>query len=194
MSENEKTDDGGREWTQINVRLDPDTKTEWKESTGQGPEYEYRNVSQLVRRAVSKELRRRDTADTGGQADVAPVLDDEVLPALKRIESRLEELDARVQAVERDVEAESPEYDLQRVVLQLLPSYPANEIPTEGGRVRDDVRAEVMESTATAETVARRIGADEGDVRDALDAQAEATGHVRRQDVEGQTRYWKRGK
>lgn len=190
-----ETDDSGNEWTQLNVRLDPKTKAEWKESTGQGPEYEYRNVSQLVRQAVTAELRGRDTVDTGGHGtDVAPILDDEVLPTLKRIESRLEELDARVRAVERDAETEGPEYDLQRVVLQLLPSYPANEITIEGGRIRDEIRVEVLESTTTAEALAQRIGADAGDVRDALDTQAEATAHVRRQHVEGDERYWKRGK
>lgn len=195
MSENEKTDDDARAWKQINVRLPDDQKNRWFDATGQGPGNEYSNVSQLVRTAVEKELQGRETANTGGHGTgVAPILDDEVLPALKRIESRLEELDARVRAVERDAETEGPEYDLQRVVLQLLPSYPSNEIVTEGGRIRDEIRVEVLESTVTAETLAKQIGADESDVRDALDTQAEATAHVRRQDVEGDERYWKRGK
>jgi len=142
---------------QVNIRVEQWRYDEWSEHVGRDPGDEYETMSQLIRRAVGREI-----ADDGGrvpettavQADMSVVTDD-VLPALERIESELGRLDDRLSAVERERTAENRSgADLERIILELLPS---------------ESELEGLDGAKSVTDLAKMTGTSPDDVKDVLD-------------------------
>jgi len=149
-----------KNWRNVTVRVEQWRYEQWDEHVGREPGDDYESMSQLVRRAVDREVSDDNTGSvadesTTVEADMSPITDD-VLPALERIESRLDGLDDRLSAVEREHTAESRSGpDLERIVLELLPS----ESDMDG-----------LSDAKTVTDLAKMTGASPNDIRVALDS------------------------
>jgi predicted transcriptional regulator len=76
----------------------PETKGEWKDAVEDSTEYS--SLSDLVRRAVTKELSETESPQPAGEASVDSGTLEELTDGLKRIESKIEDIDSRVSSIE----------------------------------------------------------------------------------------------
>jgi hypothetical protein len=137
------------ETTTVALRVPESVKSEWERATETDPAYD--SLSHLVRLAVEREL--SDAAEGAGSAETGA--DAAVLASLRRLERGVADLQRELDAQAEERRAAAL-VDLERVALEVLSS----------------------EESLTAETVAQRIGADTGAVREALARLAETTATV----------------
>lgn len=158
MSEQDDADDAEMAWKHVNVRVRQHRYNEWTEHVGDGPG-KFGSISELIRFAVEKHTNDEgpDRRARGERSDVdlSPVTD-EVLPALNRIERRIDEIDTTVDAVAREEQADTGELDLERIIYELLP-------------VRDEVGGE-LEEAMTIPDLCSATGASPDDIREAIDS------------------------
>jgi hypothetical protein len=146
------------ERTQVNIRVDPETKEKWDQATGREPGKKYQSITELITQAVKKDL--SDEADSD-DSDAGPVeidadlsvIEDDLLPAMARIENRFDDLETRLKTVEREITA-GPDIDLERTVAEILP--PESELDGTAGAM-------------TVTDIAKTIGADRRRVRAAIE-------------------------
>jgi len=171
------------EKTTVAFRVDESVKQEW-EDAADSPEYD--SLSHLIRLSVQKEIADTETAHTEAQTKVEVAEDSEVLQSLNRIERVVEDVQDEVEAVGRESRA-GELYDLEQVLLEVLPTAPESYHPGEGES------ANIEDANATPHDIAGKIGADTSDVSDALERLEENTAQVRdttSRDT-GETYYWR---
>lgn len=171
------------EKTTVAFRVDESVKQEW-EDAADSPEYD--SLSHLIRLSVQKEIADTETAHTEAQTGVKVAEDSEVLQSLNRIERVVEDVQDEVEATGRENRADEL-YDLEQVLLEVLPTAPESYHPGEGDS------SGIEDANTTPHGVAGRIGADTSDVSDALERLAENTAQVRdatRQDTD-EIYYWR---
>ena len=147
------------QWKQVNVRVKQHRYRNWTEHVGREPGNEYRSISELIRHSVEKELhgdhtRLSNDTDATIEADMSAITDD-VMPALRKIKQQLTDIDSRLNAVERNETADTSGIDLERIVLELLPTQSE------------------LDGTSDAMTVAelsKATGASPDNIRDTLDS------------------------
>lgn len=166
------------EKTTVAFRIDESRKSEW-EIAAEGPEYD--SLSHLIRLAVEREIAESGTASRNAPADTEGTVDQEVLESLSQIERVTEEIQEELKAVGREEQA-GRYYDLEQVLLEILPSAPSSYVPSSP---EDPDPPEVGQ---TPRDIAGKIGADTSDVEEALDSLDEKVGQV--QSMAGH--YWRR--
>jgi len=169
------------EKTTVAFRVDESVKKDWEEAA-EDPEYD--SLSHLIRLSVQKEI--TDTVGhTGPQTAPEETGNGEVLQYLNRIERVTEDVQDEVKALGRESRAEEL-YDLEQVLLELLPETPESYHPQE------DEQSPIEDANPTPHDIAGRIGADTSDVSDALERLANNTGQVRSvaSNASGDTYYW----
>jgi len=82
----------------VSVMVASETKGEWKDAVEDSTEYS--SLSDLVRRAVTKELSETESPQPAGEASVDSGTLEELTDGLKRIESKIEDIDNRVSSIE----------------------------------------------------------------------------------------------
>ena len=148
------------------------------------------SISHLIRLSVERQMQGKynQPEAPSGNSDAAE--SGEVLTVLRKIQTGVEDLEERLDAIEEVNEAEA-NFDLQKAIWELLPEEPNavvdNEIPL----------PEKPENTSaiTAEELAGKLGAEQTVVRDTLDELVESTGQVQRSDVNHNGRhYWRKSR
>ena len=170
------------ERTTVAVKVSQETKDEWEEYAEENPEVE--NLSQLIRFSVRREMQgSHDTENATESPQMEKVGENmsQLLEGFGDVEDRLAGLESQVSAVEREVQAEGPGYDLQQAVFQHLPS--AKEAPD---------NAEYCEWAATPEDLAEKVAGNVKDVKAALDTLTETTAQVQGVVGEPGSFYYKR--
>lgn len=156
------------EKTTVAFRIGESVKEEWEEAA-EGPEYD--SLSHLIRLAVQREI-SGENARTEAQTDTTVEAEGEILESLNRIERVVTDVQEEVEATARESRAEEL-YDLEQVLLEILPTLPQSMDPAQ-------VTPEQLDSgAASPRELAGRIGADTSDVTDALERLEENTSQVR---------------
>ncbi|WP_092732676.1 hypothetical protein [Halopenitus persicus] len=170
------------EKTTVAFRVDESVKSKWEDAATR-PEYD--SLSHLIRLSVQKEITDTETAHTDTQTITEVAEDSEVLQSLTRIERVVEDVQDEVEAVGRESRA-GELYDLEQVLLEVLPTAPESYHPGEGES------ASIEDASAKPHDIAGKIGADTSDVSDALERLANNTGQVRSvtHKPSGDTYYW----
>ena len=146
---------------QINLKMSSkEEKRRWQQYVEDNPEPD--SLSHMIRLAVERYM---DGSGEQPTSDRTVQDSGEVLGSLNRIETTLTDMQDRMDALEREQEA-TEGYELQRVAYQLLPT-----------------RSEEPDGIGASE-IATRIGAQPGQVRDALETLAEKYTAVSKFDVE----------
>jgi hypothetical protein len=123
----------------------------------------YGTLAELVRTSVENELGGyHDAPETEVTPGDSKQMGD-VLTAVRQVQSTLEEMDGRLRHLERQADTSGPMYNLERVVLELLPVQELEHIPDPFLPEKYGINC------VTAKNLAQRIGADESDIRDALE-------------------------
>jgi uncharacterized protein (DUF342 family) len=140
---------------QINIRVDKERKARWMESAEESPQYN--GLTHLIRLAVEKEL----SEDFGASGEVDAALDSEskdlvreISGSTERLEQGVTELKARLRQVEERIGESGPKFSFKAAVRESLPE--ADSMNPESG----------FTSTQTA----ARLGAEESEVREALES------------------------
>lgn len=141
--------------TTVAVKISEDQKAKWESYIEENPEVE--SMSHLLRLAVNKEL-ADSQATQQIQVETETEASTELLEGLQRIEDRLNGVEGRLGAIERESEAEGPSYDLQKVVFELLPS--SAEAPND---------AQPHEWAVTTDDLAKKVGTNTEDIQNTLD-------------------------
>jgi len=184
------------------VKVPDDTAEEWDEYVDETPEVD--SVSHLIRLSVLKEMNDESDVETLRIDDGSRELSGEVLTSLRKIETAIGDIEERLTALE-DVETAEANYDIQKASYNFLPTPPESAYVPEpegkGSYVWED--ADFDEWAVTAEETARKLGAEEEEVKDALDQLQETTGQVQSVtqgserfdigDSDSKTYYWKKG-
>jgi hypothetical protein len=167
------------EKTTVAFRVDESVKQEWEEAA-EDPEYD--SLSHLIRLAVQREITDTVATETDVRAGLGN--DGEILGSLNRLEKTVQEIHEEIGAVSRETESEEL-YDLEQVLIEILPSYDVEEPDSELIRPKVD--------GLTPEKAASRIGAEEEVVSQALNRLYDNLGQIRRTDWESddQPEYWR---
>jgi hypothetical protein len=134
---------------------------------------EYDSLADLVRTSVRRELDgHHEPATVAEQAPSRATAEatEEVVERLTRMEELLEDTNSRIERVESRADTEGPEYDLEKVLFDLLPT------------ARDG------EDGTTPAELAEKYGMDAEDVRDALNRLSNRTGQVQAEPLEPDAR------
>lgn len=157
---------------QINVRVSESRHREWSSVVGREPGKQYKTISALVRNAVDEkvaEIRGEQTSTANGapSADVdLSVVTNDVLPALRSIESTVGSLDERLRALERERDAErEQELDIDRTLQALLPSASEGDVDSPNDAV-------------SATELAQQTGLSRQDINQRLDNLTNRAGSV----------------
>jgi Arc/MetJ-type ribon-helix-helix transcriptional regulator len=161
------------------VKVPESMAEEWERYVEENPEAD--SISHLIRQSVELRLQGKysgpqrvvegsDDADSG-----------EVLTALRQLQTGMNDLQERMNALERVGEAEAS-YDLQKAVFSFLPE--------------ERRSSKYADWAITCEELAQKLGANEGDVQDTLDNLGDGTGQVASVSggPDGETYWFKRGK
>ncbi|WP_436908461.1 hypothetical protein [Halosimplex marinum] len=159
--------------TQVNIRVLEETKSRWDDAL-ESPEYD--SLTHLITLSVEKELNsdesnQNSSLDAGATAEAVR---DEVVPALEQIRRGIDSLDGRIDRLENEVNSQGPEYDMEKAVIDVLPT------PPDGVEKHDQMEKWAM----TAEEVhgaldSRGIIIDKPDIRNTLSGLADTTGFVK---------------
>lgn len=176
----------------------PESKAEeWDQYAEENPEID--SVSHLIRLSVEKEIsgeyqmeNRRSTSSNGDGGAVTG----EVLTALQKIQTSIEDVEGRIDALEDRENAEAVS-DLKRAVYDSLPPYPEDATREEpafdanGKLIGREDEADPTDFALTPEEVAANIGANVEEVADALEEIRSNTGQISRTDTDNGTFYWR---
>lgn len=152
----------------VNLRIDPETKSEWESHVDDSPEVN--SLSQLIRLAMARHIATESGAKSVQDQPTTVAFDSETKEAINRIERKVEDVADGVGSVQSQLEAEYEFADPKQVVNSLLPEVPASR--TQG--------PDIGEVGMTAEEIAGKIGADTADVRATLDDVEELSPLVKR--------------
>jgi hypothetical protein len=158
---------------QINIRVEQDTKQRW-DSALESPQYD--SLTHLIVLAVEKELQDEDIQASGGAGDQTEnILREEILPNLNQVENAVRNVESRVESVEQEVKRQGHEYELEKAILDVLPTRPEEDVHA------DEFAPTIEEVHATLES--RGIIVDKPDIRRTLNDLVDDTGFVKR--IEG---------
>ena len=112
---------GTNDKERVNLLIDSDTKSDWQDYAEQSDQHT--SLSQLIRFAVSQEMRDEHGSAGGGADDELREAVYDLVDSNRRIESRFDDVDDRLKAVESAV-SEPPEElkDLMADVFEALPT------------------------------------------------------------------------
>jgi antitoxin component of RelBE/YafQ-DinJ toxin-antitoxin module len=170
------------EKTTVAFRVDESVKSEWEEAA-ESPQYD--SLSHLLRLSVQKEIADTETP-SDSQEQGSSLEGGEALQSLNRIERTVEAIQDEVEATGRESRADEL-YDLEQVLLEVLPTAPESYHPGEGDS------SGIEDANLTPHGVAGRIGADTSEVSDALERLADNMAQVREatnRDTD-ETYYWR---
>lgn len=177
--------------TQVNIRVLEETKSRWDEAL-ESPQYD--SLTHLITLSVEKELNsdessQTSTSDAGATAEA---IREEVAPTLEKIHRGVDSLDGRIDRLETEVQSQGPEYDMEKAVIDVLPT------PPEGVEKHDQVEKWAMTSEEVHDALdSRGIIIDKPDVRNTLTGLVDTNGFVKqregRDDVpsERDTVFWR---
>ena len=189
------------DWEHITLKVEPNTKEEWKEYAEEHPEAG--NLSHLIRLSVHNEM----NAESGSDDAHVPNEDErigELIESVNQMHDTLETMQTRLSTLEHDSEV-TEGFDMQKAVLSFLPTPPESalvpnpDLPENGEAEDHDSKgshvyhdADFDEWAATPEEIAGHLGAEEDDVKEALERLLRVTGLVQSESSENQTYYWKK--
>jgi hypothetical protein len=161
------------------VKVPESMAEEWEKYVEENPEAD--TISHLIRQSVELHLQGKYSEPQTQSEGTANATSGEALTMLRQIQTQINDLGERMNALERVGEAESG-YDLRKAIFSLLPE--------ERQSMNYDDWA------IKCERLAQKLGADEQDVQYTLNSLEEETGQV--VSVTGgpdsETRWFKRGK
>lgn len=161
------------------VKVPESMAEEWERYVEENPEAD--SISHLIRQSVELKLQGKLSEPQARSDDGDDVDSGEVLTALRQLQTGMNDLQERMNALERVGESEAS-YDLRKAVFSFLPE--------------ERRSSKYGDWAITCEVLAQKLGADEQAVRDTLDDLAEGTGQVA--SVTGgpdsETYWFKRGK
>lgn len=165
------------EWENVNLRVAPERKDEWKQYVDDSPEAG--NLSQLIRLAVTRHMQSEEPQQERRQ----PETSGEVLEALNGINNTLDDMEERLGALERESQQTGPMYSLEKVAFDRLPVR-----PDEWGTTP------VEKWGKTAEDIAREINAEIDDVKEALERRSRKISLIQSAegDVDDRRYYWRK--
>jgi hypothetical protein len=112
---------GTNDKQRVNLLIDSDTKSDWKAYAEQSDQHT--SLSQLIRFAVSQEMRDEHGSAQGGTDDELREAVYDLVDSNRRIESRFDDVDDRLKAVESAVSEPPDELkDLMGDVFDALPT------------------------------------------------------------------------
>ncbi|ELZ93284.1 hypothetical protein [Haloferax sulfurifontis] len=162
------------------VKVPESMAEEWERYVEENPEAD--SISHLIRQSVELKLQGKFSepqtrSDDGDDAAASG----EILTVLRQLQTGINDLEERMNALERVGEAEAS-YDLRKAVFSFLPE--------------ERRSSKYADWAITCEELAQKLGADEPAVQDTLDDLAEETGQVASVSggPDGETYWFKRGK
>lgn len=161
--------------TQVNIRVLEETKSRWDEAL-ESPQYD--SLTHLITLSVEKELNSDESSQTSTSdaGETAEAVRDEVVPSLEQIRRGVDNLDGRMDRLENEVQSQGPEYDMEKAVIDVLPT------PPEGVEKHDQVEKWAMTAEEVHDALdSRGIIIDKTDVRNTLTGLADTTGFVKRE-------------
>lgn len=171
--------EGMGERTQINFVVDEKQKARWETAVNEHPEAE--NLSHLIRISVSREIaggdRVSNDAAVSSEAvgELQETLYTEVADPLRSLQQDVNSISRQINALDREEKASGENYDLQKVLFEMLPTPPEDPDP-------DSPKPHNInppEFALSADEIADRVGADTDEVHDALKQLDEVTSVVR---------------
>ena len=159
------------------VKVPASKAEDWDEYLKENPEVD--SISHLIRLSVEKEINGSHGERDAPSGDTETRNEGEILTALRQIQTDVGDVEERLSALEGIKTAEA-DYDLRKAVYSFLPEE------------RDNL--EYATWATTVEEIARKLGAEESDVKDTLDSLEERTGQVASVagGPEGETYWFKR--
>lgn len=134
---------------------------EWDKYLEDNPEVD--SISHLIRLSVEKEISgsHDDTKIPSGDSETRN--DGEILTALRQLQTTVDDVEGRLSALE-GIKTTEADYDLRKAVYSFLPKKKKN--------------TEYPAWATTTEEIARKLGAQEDDVQNALEDLEHRTGEV----------------
>lgn len=167
------------ELTTKTVKVPSSKAEEWDSYVEDNPEVD--SISHLIRLSVERELQGKYEKPQTLSDDSDDAASGEVLTVLRQLQTGMNDLQERMNALERVGEAEAS-YDLQKAVFSFLPE--------------ERRSSKYADWAITCEELAQKLGADEQAVQDTLDNLGDGTGQVASVSggPDGETYWFKRGK
>lgn len=167
------------ELTTKTVKVPSSKAEEWDSYVEDNPEVD--SISHLIRLSVERELQGKYEEPQTLSDDSDDAASGEVLTALRQLQTGINDLEERMNALERVGEAEA-NYNLRKAVFSFLPE--------------ERRSSKYADWAITCEELAQKLGADEPAVQDTLDNLADGTGQVASVSggPDGETYWFKRGK
>lgn len=164
----------------LNVTVEEPMYNRWKEAVEE--EQIAASLAELVRTSVNRHIKGTLEYTDQQPESAAP---DKVIGYLQRMDGTLSDVEERLERVESEVRtsSEADGADLQKVAFELLP---VEALP-------DDAKCEAVEASdaVTAEHIAKRIDASEGEVLEALVALKPRDPEVCSADCGGTIYWWR---
>ena len=181
------------EKAQINVKVEPETKAEWRGYAADSPSVN--SLSDLIRLAVTKEI-----TGVNSKQDTDREHLEEINSNLTEIQQQIGELDNRVSRVETATQ-DNPEIDeLANEIFPLLPDIEpgTNEWKDRKQKLEQQAKEGVSESQTeykawdgTAKGLSEALDTDEWQIRKALDKLISDMKRVRVTEYADKERYWR---
>jgi len=188
------------EKTQVHIQVSRSTKREWKQGAREHPEVPNESLSQLIRLAVSREL--RDDTDSGQTSGAfSDILGDDVSSlreehgttqkSIAELHDTVSQMNTKLESVRRQVTAEAEKRALDDRLKERLP--PARPKSRRWKRVKSVEPGASAQQWATAWSgkvleLAKRVGEKPDTVEDKLDEM-----DVPREEIGDEMRYWLEG-
>ena len=168
-----------------------DQHDRWKEYKDE----HFGSMAEMVRTSVEREIQgdhMPNPPNSGEGADSEQV--GEVLEVVRSMKGTLESLESRVNSLETADETSGPRFDLQKAVFAVLPEAPEDHPVERWDQVSYDGNLDLDQWAATAEELARSLGASPEEVEEVVADLVENTGQVVQAEDEksDRTYYWRK--
>lgn len=187
---------------QVHVQVAESTKREWRKGAEEHPEVPNGSLSQLIRLAVTRELREdNDPGQTAGAfddilADDVGTLKEEHGTTQKNItelRDTVSQMDTKLESVHRQVTGKAEKRPLEdRLKERLPPARPKSKMWSRLSHKKGPAAQASVWATAWSGEIldlAERVGEKPDTVEDKLDEMG-----VPREKIDGEMRYWMEGK
>lgn len=174
----------------VNLSVDANTKAEWQAYVNEHPEVA--SLSQLVRMAVSSEIRNHNQEHEESD-EIADTLSS-ILDEQRNTHNRLESIENRLTRVEERITPDRRSKELHSRLFDVLPSGPRLDEYDEGNvppYLPEDVEGSPEANSGYVEHIAAALEEDTLKVERAIESLSDQTARVRmRTDEEGTERYY----
>ncbi|GAA0247679.1 hypothetical protein ACFFQF_06350 [Haladaptatus pallidirubidus] len=172
---------------QINLVIDGEQKAEWEDYAEEHPEVS--SLSHLIRLSVQKEIlgAHEPQAPESGTSDSRI---NEVLEVVQGIDTRLEELETRTRAIEREVEHRPEIHELTKDVFEVLPN-------VEIGTRKQEANASTWSPdqatvwTGDPQDIGFKLNESRRNIEKALERLMEDSNLVKSKNINGNELYWR---